>query len=61
MIKCGCNRRPCKGECRELHLYRQRKNMLRCPAAYEDKIIRKRNKNEKNENSYKGVSDWAGL
>ena len=35
-IKCACNKKPCAGICREKNLYRPRKHLDRCPAAYDD-------------------------
>ena len=50
--KCGCNKQPCDGECRKLHLNRARKpvptkgypggKIPRCPAAYEDSVSKKK-------------------
>jgi len=33
-ILCACNGKPCKGVCREKHLYRKRKWADRCPSAF---------------------------
>lgn len=41
MILCACNNKPCEGECREQHLYRKRKDMDMCPAAYRESTKRK--------------------
>ncbi len=53
MIKCGCNKQPCDGECRKIHLHRTRTKipskkdrkimvMPICPAAYEDSVSKKK-------------------
>ena len=42
ITKCGCNKQQCEGECRKLHLNRKRKTLLRCPAAYEDSVSKKK-------------------
>lgn len=34
---CACNKRSCDGICREKNLYRKRKNLKICPAAYMEK------------------------
>ena len=45
---CGCDKKKCKGECRELHLFRKRPHFKLlewdevCPAAY-----RKEKRNER--------------
>ena len=43
-IYCACTGQKCGGECREQNLYRKRKVLKRCPAAYE-----KEKKNEHRE------------
>ena len=45
-LLCSCNGKPCNGECRETHLYRKRKDLNMCPAAYDEKKERRR-RNEK--------------
>lgn len=50
MINCACNGRKCDGECRKKNLYRPRKFLDKCPAAYEvdsnGNEIRKENQHE---------------
>lgn len=37
-LLCACNKKPCEGICREKNLYRKRKELKICPAAYEKKL-----------------------
>ena len=36
-VKCACNGKSCGGTCRETHLFRKRKYLPHCPAAFGDK------------------------
>jgi len=35
-FKCACTGGKCEGKCREKHLYRKRKDLDKCPAAYKE-------------------------
>lgn len=36
-ILCACTKLACEGICREKHLYRKRKGLDQCPAAYNER------------------------
>lgn len=38
-IKCACTGKDCEGICREKHLYRKRKSLKHCPAAYPSAVV----------------------
>jgi len=40
-LKCACNGKACDGVCRKLNLFRKRKTLDRCPAAYGDRKEKK--------------------
>lgn len=41
-ILCACNGKICEGLCKEKNLYRKRKDLDRCPAAYDEQEERRR-------------------
>jgi len=41
-LLCACNGKLCDGICKEKNLYRKRKDLDRCPAAFEKQKERRR-------------------
>ena len=37
-LKCACNNKKCNGVCRKENLFRERKKLNNCPAAYGDEL-----------------------